>query len=68
MYFCFQESEKNFGIRLTKVERLHPTDCDRVATAGAVSDLIHKDEVDVIIGPGCSSDVTVSGKLATYYE
>ena len=30
-------------------------------------DLYHKDNVSVLIGPGCSGDITVCGKLATYY-
>ena len=53
---------------MLKYEKLYPDFCNAVFTTGAVSDLVHDDNIDVLIGPGCSGDISVCGKLATYYE
>ncbi len=63
-----QDSEREFGIRFIKFEKLYPTWCNAVFTTGAISDLIHEDAIDAVVGPGCSGDIIVCGKLATYYR
>ena len=65
---AMEEAERLYGIRFVKYERLYPYWCNSVASTGAIADLYHQDGVRVLIGPGCSGDITVCGKLATHWR
>ncbi len=68
MLGVLQVSEQEFGIRFEKYVRLYPDFCNSVLTTGYISELIHNDKINVLIGPGCSGDIMICGKLATYFQ
>ena len=65
---AMEYAEDEYGIRFKKYVKLYPDWCNSVFTTGAISDLYHHHNISVIIGPGCSGDITICGKLATHYR
>ena len=65
---AMEYAEEMYEIRFKKFVKLYPVWCDAVFATGAISELYHDENIDVIVGPGCSGDITVCGKLATYYR
>lgn len=65
---AMEYSERNLGIKFNKFVKLYPDWCDPVYTTGAIADLYYQKNISVLIGPGCSGDITVCGKLATHWN
>ncbi|ELT91112.1 hypothetical protein CAPTEDRAFT_175370 [Capitella teleta] len=65
---AFEEAERDYGIKFIKVISLYPDDCNSVFTTGAIADMYYTQNISVLIGPGCSGDIIVCGKLATYFN
>lgn len=65
---AFEEAQSLYGIKFTKYLKLYPDWCNAVATTGAVADLYYTKNISVLIGPGCSGDITICGKLATHWS
>ncbi len=65
---ALQIAQTQFGVTFVQYVRLYPDWCNADLTTGYISDLYHNNHIQAIIGPGCSGDITVCGKLATYYN
>ena len=65
---AFERVRDEFGIEFERFISLYPIFCDADLSTGYVSDLYHNNNIRALIGPGCSGDITVVGKLATFYE
>ncbi|UXI20373.1 FERM RhoGEF and pleckstrin domain-containing protein 1 [Sarcoptes scabiei] len=61
-----EECQHQYHVKLNLIRGTYSNQCNETASLGNVYDVLKRDDVVALVGPACSDDVQVVGRLAAY--